>query len=434
MLENESPQVEKDRIIDYQLRFQNLLISISTQYINADLKNIDDLINKSLKQIGEFVGADRSYIFSYDFITNTCNNTYEWCEKGIELEKDNLQNVPLGFINPWIEAHKNGDAFYVEDVILLPDEGEESLRGILEPQGIKSVIAIPKIKNKELIGFVGFDSVNEIHKYTENEKNILFVFANMLVNIIQRKENELLINTQKKKTEELVKNLSYHNEQLNEYAQMISHDLKAPLINIHTLVDWYINDHKNEFDESALKPLQEVLFNVEKMDLLIEGILNYSTVDRIEEKKRKINVYSLIKLVLKTILVPQHIQVIVQDNLPTLYGNTWRFTQLFQNLIQNAIKYNDKTKGVIEIGYAEKEKFHQFFVKDNGIGISSNYFDKIFKVFSKLESISSSSGIGLSIVKKIVTNYNGSIWVESEEGVGSTFYFTIAKNIVTVKS
>jgi signal transduction histidine kinase len=433
MLENESPQVEKDKIIDYQLRFQNLLISISTQYINADLKNIDDLIEKSLKQIGEFVGADRSYIFSYDFLNNTCNNTYEWCKKGIKTEIDNLQNVPLGFINPWVESHKRGEAFYVEDVSLLPDEGEESLRGILEPQGIKSVIAIPKIKNKELIGFVGFDSVEEIHKYTENEKNILFVFANMLVNIIQRKENELLIDTQKKKTEELVKNLSYHNEQLNEYAQMISHDLKAPLINIHTLVDWYINDYKSELSDSALKPLSEILFNVEKMDLLIEGILNYSTVDRVEEKKRKIQINSLIKLVLKTILVPKHIKITVQDNLPTFYGNTWRFTQLFQNLIQNAIKYNDKSEGIIEVGYTEKEKFHQFFIKDNGIGINSNYFDKIFKVFSKLESTSTSSGIGLSIVKKIVTHYNGSIWVESEEGVGTTFYFTIEKNIVTVK-
>lgn len=418
---------EKDKLIDYQFRFQDLLINISTTYINADLKHIDALIEKSLKQIGTFVGADRSYIFSYNFTNNTCSNTYEWCEEGIEAEIDNLQQVPIDFINPWVEAHKNGQAFYVEDVSLLPHEGEESLRGILEPQGIKSLIAIPKIKNKELIGFVGFDSVKKLHKYTENEKNILFVYANMLVNVIQRKENELLIKKQKKKTEELVASLSLHIEQLNDYAQMISHDLKAPLINIHNLVDWYIQDHKNELPEAESAQLSEVLLNVEKMDLLIQGILNYSTVDRLEEKKRKIKINELVQQVLKSIYVPKHINIDVQHNLPTVYGNVWRFTQLFQNLIQNAITYNNKEKGQIQIGYTDQENHHQFFVKDNGIGINPNYFDKIFKVFSKLESTSASSGIGLSIVKKIVSYYNGTIWVESEEGIGTTFYFTIAK-------
>ena len=111
----------------------------------------------------------------------------------------------------------------------------------------------------------------------------------------------------------------------------------------------------------------------------------------------------------------------------TRYKNNWKFSQLFQNLIQNAIKYNNKPNGNIEIGFTEKENQYQFFVKDNGIGIKAAYFDQIFKVFTKLESTSSSSGIGLSIVKKIVTFYNGKIWLESEEEVGTTFYFTISK-------
>ncbi len=425
--QNNFEQIEKDIIIKRQLRFQDLLISISTTYINSDLSDIDKLVRESLKQIGEFVESDRSYIFSYDFVNKTTTNTYEWCAKGIDPEIDNLQNVPIEFVSQWLDAHKNGEAFYVEDVSLLPNDGEYSLRAILEPQGIKSLITIPKIKNNELIGFIGFDSVRKINKYAENEKDILFVFANMLVNVIQRKENEERIKDQEKKKEELLKDLSLQNVELNEYAHVVSHDLKAPLINIHTLVSWFMDDHKEALGETVLNPLNQVLFNVEKMDFLIKGILDYSTIDRLESEDTQVNFNLVIDEVLKTILIPSHIKITIQDNLPSVYGNAWRFKQVFQNLIQNAIKYSDKENAEIEVGVTEKNEHFEFFVKDNGIGINSDYFDKIFKVFTKLESTGSSSGIGLSIVKKIITYYKGSIWLESKEGIGTTFYFTILK-------
>ncbi|WP_178988506.1 sensor histidine kinase [Winogradskyella schleiferi] len=420
-------KTNKDRIIERQLRFQDLLISISTTYINADLSDIDKLIQESLKQMGEFVEADRSYIFSYDLVNNTTSNTYEWCAEGIAPEINNLQNVPIEYIPQWVEAHKKGEVFLIEDVSLLPHDGENGLRAVLEPQGIKSLIAIPKIKNKELIGFIGFDAVKKINKYAENEKEILFVYANMLVNVIQRKENEERLSAQDKKREKLLIDLSRQNEQLNEYAHVVSHDLKAPLINIHTLITWFINDHKDTSDEMDIQPLNLALFNVEKMDNLIKGILDYSTVDRLESENQKIDFNLMLDEVIQTLLVPKHITITIQDNLPSLYGNAWRFKQIFQNLIQNAIKYSHNDKGTVEIGCTEKTDAFEFFVKDNGIGIKSDYFDKIFKVFTKLESTSASSGIGLSIVKKIVNYYKGSIWLESQEGLGTTFYFTLLK-------
>jgi signal transduction histidine kinase len=421
-------QLEKDKIIERQLRFQELLISISTKHINADLSDINKLIRESLQQICQFVESDRSYIFSYDFVNNTTSNTYEWCAEGIEPEIDNLQNVPIDFIPQWIEAHKKGEPFFVEDVSELPEDGELGLRAVLEPQGIKSLITIPKIKNKELIGFIGFDSVHKINKYNDHEKEILFVFANMLVNVLQRKEQEERIKEQEEKKEELLQFLSRQNEELNEYAHVVSHDLKAPLINISTLTSWFMDDNKDVLDENAMAPLHQVMFNVEKMNFLIKGILDYSTIDKLETEDKHIDFNPMIEEVLQTLHIPEHIKITVQDNLPSLYGNAWRFKQVFQNLIQNAINYNDKENGVVEVGYSEQEDCHQFFVKDNGVGIKSDYFERIFKVFTKLESTGSSSGIGLSIVKKIITLYKGTIWVESQEGVGSTFYFTLLKN------
>lgn len=421
-------QLEKDKIIERQIRFQELLISISTQYINSDLSDIDNLINTSLQQICEFVESDRSYIFSYNFIDNTTSNTYEWCAQGIEPELDNLQQVPLDYFPQWVEAHKKGEAFFVEDVSLLPKDGEHGLRAVLEPQGIRSLITIPKFKNKELIGFIGFDSVKQINKFNDQEKDILFVFANMLVNIIQRKENEERLKEQEVKKEELLQFLSRQNEELNEYAHVVSHDLKAPLINIHTLISWFMDDHKDILEDVALTPLHQVLFNVEKMDFLIKGILDYSTIDRLEAEDKSIDFNVIVDEVIQTLLVPTYVTITVQPNLPSINGNAWRFKQVFQNLIQNAIKYGNPEKGSIQVGYTDQDDHYQFFVKDNGIGIKSDYYDKIFKVFTKLESTGSSSGIGLSIVKKIITYYKGAIWVDSQEGVGTTFYFTLLKN------
>lgn len=135
-------QLEKDQIIERQVRFQELLISISTTYINSDLSDIDQLINKSLRQICEFVESDRSYVFSYDLEKKTASNTYEWCAEGITPEIEHLQDVPIEFIPQWLEAHSAGKAFFVEDVSELPEDGEQGLRAILEPQGIKSLITI----------------------------------------------------------------------------------------------------------------------------------------------------------------------------------------------------------------------------------------------------------------------------------------------------
>lgn len=228
--------------------------------------------------------------------------------------------------------------------------------------------------------------------------------------------------------EELLKDLEQQNEELNEYAHVVSHDLKAPLRNIDTLVNWVIEDNKDGMGDGCLNSLNLVLSNVEKMDLLIKGILDYSTIDRLEAEDRQINFNLIIDDILRTILIPNNTKILVQENLPSLFGNAWRFKQIFQNLIQNAIKYNDKENGIIEIGAIEKEDHFEFFVKDNGMGISETYFDRIFKVFTKLESNNTSSGIGLSIVKKIVQFYNGDIWLESQEGIGATFYFTLPKN------
>jgi signal transduction histidine kinase len=230
-----------------------------------------------------------------------------------------------------------------------------------------------------------------------------------------------------KQREELLVNLEKQNQVLNEYAHMVSHDLKAPLRSIDTLINWFIEDNKAMMNEANEKSLNLILSNVEKMDLLIKGILDYSSVEKQESNNRKIDLNILVDEISRTIHIPDHVAVTIKNQLPKVFGNDFRYKQLFQNLIQNAIKHNDKEKILIEIGNSETDNEIHFYIKDNGVGIPEKYQTKVFDIFSKLENNDPSSGIGLSIVKKIIDFYNGKIWLESQEGIGTTFYFTVAK-------
>jgi len=146
------------------------------------------------------------------------------------------------------------------------------------------------------------------------------------------------------------------------------------LRNIDTLVNWVIEDNKDGMRTGCLNSLNLVLSNVEKMDLLIKGILDYLTIDKLEAVERQINFNFLIDDSLRVIEVPKNIQISVQKNLPIMHGNAWRFKQVFRNLIQNAIKYNDKAIGKTEFGSVERKNLLEFFIKDNGMGIDSIYF------------------------------------------------------------
>lgn len=246
-----------------------------------------------------------------------------------------------------------------------------------------------------------------------------------LVDFIDNQTKEIIqMNKQK---QALLNELAYQNQELSDYAHMVSHDLKSPLRSIDALTSWLSEDYAQVFDSNGKNTLDLIRDNVEKMDTLISGILEYSTIGKNQIETYDVDANLLIDNILKIIHVPTNINI-TKTNLPVLKGDKYRLQQLFQNLISNAIKYNDKDQGTIKIGAEEKTDYWQFYIKDNGKGIDKSYFDKIFKTFIKLENNPDSTGIGLSIVKKIVELYGGTIWLESQVNVGTTFYFTLKKS------
>ncbi|MFS4482923.1 sensor histidine kinase [Hyunsoonleella sp. 2307UL5-6] len=246
-----------------------------------------------------------------------------------------------------------------------------------------------------------------------------------LVDFIDNQTKEIIkINKQREK---LLEELAHQNQELSDYAHMVSHDLKSPLRSIDALTAWLYEDYKDELDAEGAKNLKLIRNNVEKMDTLISGILDYSTITKNQTECYDVDINLLIESILSASLLPEHISVNITSKLPIVKGDKYRLQQLFQNLLDNAIKYNDKAKGFIEIGVEDVNDFWRFKITDNGKGIEDTYFDKIFKTFQKLENNPQSSGIGLAVVKKIVNLYNGKIWLESTLGEGTTFYFTLKK-------
>ena len=233
-----------------------------------------------------------------------------------------------------------------------------------------------------------------------------------------------LLETQK---EQLLKNLEQQNEHLNEYAHIVSHDLKSPLRNISALLSWTKEDFREKLGEESLMNLDLMQGKVEKMDHLIENILRYSSIEDGNIQNQELNLQELVSEIIELIYIPEHISVSILRKLPIIYGDRTRIQQVFQNLLSNAVNYIDKEKGFVEIDYTENTTHYTFSIKDNGIGIKKEHHQRIFKIFNALGTHEKSTGVGLSIVKKVIDLYEGEIWLDSEVGKGTVFFYSLKK-------
>ena len=253
-----SRDISEKKKIDFELeqkrKFQEILIETARRYINIQSSEIDAVIDESLSFIGEFTEVDRVYIFNYDHIEKVSSNTFEWCAKDIASEKENLQNIPFEYIPDWTETHFNGNEMYIENVELLP---VGTLREILEPQGIKSLLAIPMFSREVCIGFVGFDAVKQLKIYTDEERNLLRLFAEMLVNMFERsryireieqtkaeiasnnEQLEIIVEQEVKKNLDLSTQLTNQDKlvTIGEIAAGIAHDLNTPLGSVNVGIE-----------------------------------------------------------------------------------------------------------------------------------------------------------------------------------------------------
>ena len=229
--------------------------------------------------------------------------------------------------------------------------------------------------------------------------------------------------------------LQKKNHELDQFAYVVSHDLKAPLRAINSLAEW-IEEDLLDIDPEVKHNLELMRGRVLRMENLINGILEYSRIGRKKLPQDHFATTQLVHEIIDSLSPEEHVKIIVQPDLPEVVAERILMYQVFANLISNAIKYNDKPEPVIEIGFTPQATGNEFWVKDNGPGIPKEYHQKVFGIFQTMESRDKreSTGIGLAIVKKILEEKGGNIRLESGEGEGSTFIFCWPKGTETETS
>jgi PAS domain S-box-containing protein len=402
-------------------RERSLIINMINEVAKSILGKVDiyDIAQEITNSIAQYLNTEDCVIY----IVNEEKGAVEQIAAyGLKIAENgriiNKMSMPIGqgivgavakTGKPELIANTDLDKRYVTDTIKRHSE-----------------LVVPILSDDKVIGIIDSEHIQKNYftqKHLETLQNVASLVSVQLksaINLRERKKAE-------QHNEVLLKELENNNNELQEYAHIVSHDLKSPLRSIEALTSWIKEDNKGKLDEASLKNFGLIEMTLEKMEQLISDILKYSSIDSNDQDSQKVNLNTLIKDLIQVLYVPENISVKILKKLPIVKGDKTKFQQVFQNLIGNAIKFNDKEKGRITIDHQEEKSYHQFSVSDNGIGIDKKYYDSIFKIFNSLKHSKDSSGIGLSIVKKIVDLYQGNIWITSELNKGTTFHFTIKK-------
>ncbi|MEK6152189.1 PAS domain S-box protein [Flavobacteriaceae bacterium 3-367] len=307
------------------------------------------------------------------------------------------------------------------------------VRDISSPEDVQASKELMERMNKGEI-----DNFSLIKKYIKKDGSQLL--AKTSVNAFKNMEGEVVyqvaliedITEQRNlelQKERLLKELEASNQGLQEYAHIVSHDLKSPLRSVSALATWLQEDYKEVLDDNGLYNLQMMQEKIEGMDKLIDGILKYSSIKSETLESSCVDLNRIVQHIREIIFIPEHVSVVIMNTLPTIKADPTQMQQLFQNLIGNAVMHIDKPEGLVEVSSSETDTHWEFCVKDNGIGIPKEYHGKIFEIFQSIGAEARSTGIGLSIVKKIVDLYEGKVWLYSEKGEGSTFHFSLKKQL-----
>ena len=422
---------EQRRILEelaLQSSMREILMHTAKRYINMSLDEVEEKVEQSLREISRFVGAHRAYVFDYHWDAEICTNIYEWCDQGVSPQKEALQEVPLDLMHWWVQAHRRGEALYISDVLALPEE--DGVRQLLEPQEVRSLMTVPMMDAGECVGFVGFDSVRVPHVYTEREKALLEIFAEIMVNLHTRRVLENKLMQEKEKAQAA-------NRAKSEFLSNMSHEIRTPLNGIIGFTEL--------LEETSLSSIQEeYLGHISASGHTLLGIINeILDFSKIEAGKLDLEMVEtdLPELaeqsmgIIKFGAEQKELELLFDLDFPMpryVFVDPVRLKQVLVNLLSNAVKFTPQGEVALRVQYAPGEGARgrfTFSVRDTGIGIGPEEQGKLFKAFSQGDSSTTrkfgGTGLGLVISQKLVEKMGGELHLESTPGKGSLFSFSI---------
>jgi len=350
----------------------------------------------------------------YDFWPRELADKYQADDKRIR-ESGKIEDIEEVYI-------QDGEERVVHTIKVPVRDEESNVVGIL---GIFWDITARKRAEEELKKYQ--DQLEELVEERTTELNERMAEVEQLNRGMVNLTEDL--QTANRSLERTTEKLAEVNQELNDFAYVVSHDLKAPLRAVTQLAGWIATDYADALDEEGQEMMSLLIGRAKRMHNLIQGILEYSRIGRVKEREKEVDLNWLVQDTIEMLAPPKHIQMTIKSELPTVVGEQTRLEQVFANLLGNAIKFMDKPAGCVIIDCADEGPHWLFSVADNGPGIEEKYYDKVFQIFQTLAPRDQfeSTGVGLALVKKIVETSGGRVWVESEVGKGSTFYFTLPK-------
>jgi signal transduction histidine kinase len=300
---------------------------------------------------------------------------------------------------------------------------------------IASSMSKPIKKLTEVAGVIARGDFSARAQATTHDEigTLAHSFNEMTDKLVEAKAN---VEQKKEELEEQHKLLEEANRELDSFTHTVSHDLQAPLRGVASFANFLEEDYKDKLDGEALEYLKEIREGTGRMSNLIKDLLALSRISRIKNPFEKVDINELVEVVRKRIefdINKHKVNLILGKNFPVIVCDRIKLTEVFLNLINNAIKFSSKQEAppVVEVSYYDDDQGHKFSVKDNGIGIDPKYHDQVFGIFKRLHSTDEfeGSGAGLGIVKKVIEDHKGKVWIESEAGKGTTFLFTIPKDL-----
>jgi len=301
---------------------------------------------------------------------------------------------------------------------------------------LSRTIANPIIKLKNAASEIGRGNLEaKIEIQSKDEigdlgRSFEHMRVSLLHDTIKRIRTEEKLKTTAENLRQKADELERSNRELDQFAYVTSHDLKAPLRAIANLSQWIEEDIGEQLEGDTRKQMDLLRGRVNRMEDLIEGILQYSRLGRVAVDIETVDVGELLAETIDTLAPPEGFIIEVGSDMPILETAKIRLSQVFANLISNAIKYHDREDGHIQVSVTDAGEFYEFTVADDGPGIAPEYHDKVFQIFQTLiaKDTRESTGVGLTLVKKIVEDQGGTIELESETGQGADFRFTWLKS------
>lgn len=310
---------------------------------------------------------------------------------------------------------------------ILKESAEWEVVTTLKPHALadQSALYVPMLSKESIIGIMSVHGLGA-GTYTETHFRLLESVGNLTAIALEKAQlyEETLQNALE---------IQRRNKELDDFTYVVSHDLKEPLISIEGFSKILQSDYHDVIQSEGKEYLDSIVGASTRMKGLIDDLLMLSRVSRLAESFKPVSTRQIVDEILRDMeftLRQRNVNVKVAPDLPDVHGNDVQLKIAFRNLIGNAIKFNNKPDPEVEIGFQNGENnCYLFIVRDNGIGIAEDFYEKIFVIFQRLHRREEyeGTGAGLAIVKKIMETHGGKIWVESEMGKGSTFYFTIPK-------